>query len=112
MLSDKHVRLTFLHEASTRFWAILNESTAVQAYYSDESSGTSTMSNVTRDRIGAMRVAVPPLAEQLRIVESVDQLLGLCDDLEQQFRAAMTLRENVSDSVVAHAVPTAIEDVA
>lgn len=112
MLSDKHIRLTFLHEASTRFWAILNESTAVQAYYADESSGTSTMSNVTRDRIGAMRVAVPPLAEQLRIVESVDQLLGLCDDLEQQFRAAMTLRGKLSDSVVAHAVPTAIEEVA
>ena len=106
MLSDKHIRLTFLHEASTRFWAILNESTAVQAYYSDESSGTSTMSNVTRDRIGALAVAVPPLAEQLRIVEAVDTLLGLCDDLEQQFVAAGSLREDLAASIAAHSVPS------
>ncbi|MFC4783353.1 restriction endonuclease subunit S [Nocardioides sp. MAHUQ-72] len=106
MLSDKHIRLTFLHEASTRYWAILNESTAVQAYYSDESSGTSTMSNVTRDRIGALAVAVPPLAEQLRIVEAVDTLLGLCDDLEQQLIAAGSLREDLAASIAAHSVPS------
>lgn len=105
MLSDKHIRLSFLHEASTRFWAILNDSTAVQSYYTAESSGTSTMSNVTRDRIGSLVVAVPPLAEQLRIVEGVDQLLGLCDDLEEQFHSARSLRGDLAASVAAHVVP-------
>ncbi|MDH3052541.1 restriction endonuclease subunit S [Gordonia alkanivorans] len=105
MLSDKHIRLSFLHEASTRFWAILNDSSAVQSYYSDESSGTSTMSNVTRDRIGALVVAVPPLAEQLRIAERVDKLLGLCDELGQLFLTAEAARIDLAASVVAHATP-------
>lgn len=102
MLSDKHIRLSFLDEASTRFWALLNDSTAVQAYYSAESSGTSTMSNVTRDRIGRLVVAVPPLAEQQRIVDTVEVLLGICDELEQQFVAAASLRQDLSASVSAH----------
>jgi type I restriction enzyme, S subunit len=112
MLSDKHIRLSFLHEGSTRFWAILNDSTSVQSYYSSESSGTSTMSNVTRDRIGALVVAVPPLAEQLRIAETVDMLLGLCDDLEQQFLAAKTLRGDLAVSIGAHVALTASDEAA
>ncbi|MDG3009601.1 hypothetical protein G4X40_05520 [Rhodococcus sp. D2-41] len=103
MLSDKHIRLSFLAEASTRYWAILNDCTEVQRYYSAKSSGTSTMSNVTRDRIGALAVPVPPLGEQVRIAEAVEALFALCDDLEQQFLAAQDVRRDLGDSVVAHA---------
>ncbi|MCZ9633415.1 restriction endonuclease subunit S [Rhodococcus sp. BH5] len=103
MLSDKHIRLSFLSEASTRYWAILNDSTEVQCYYSAKSSGTSTMSNVTRDRIGALAVPVPPLGEQARIAEAVEALFAICDDLEQQFLAAQDVRRDLGDSVAAHA---------
>ncbi|MGW6695084.1 restriction endonuclease subunit S [Rhodococcus sp. NPDC054953] len=103
MLSDKHIRLSFLSKASTRYWAILNDSTEVQRYYSAESSGTSTMSNVTRDRIGALAVPVPPLDEQIRIAETVDVLFALCDDLEQQLLAAQDARTDLGNSVAAHA---------
>lgn len=99
MLSDKHIRLLFASEVSARFWAILNNSTEIQDYYSAESSGTSTMSNVTRDRIGALAVPVPPLAEQLRIAESVDALLSLCDRLEQQFIEARSRRRALCASI-------------
>ena len=106
MLSDKHIRLSFLHQASTRYWAILNGSTQVRRYYSAESSGTSTMSNVTRDRIGAVVVPVPPLAEQLRIADTVSTLMALCDELEQQFMAAEGARRDLAASIAAHAVPS------
>lgn len=103
MLSDKHIRLTFVDEASTRYWALLNDSTAVQSYYSAESSGTSTMSNVTRERVGSLVLAVPPLAEQQRIADRVELLLGICAELEQQLVAARGLRHDLSASVSAHA---------
>ncbi|MFF1942479.1 restriction endonuclease subunit S [Rhodococcus qingshengii] len=103
MLSDKHIRLSFLSEASTRYWAILNDSTEVQRYYAAESSGTSTMSNVTRDRIGALTVPVPPLDEQVRIAETVDALFALCDELEKQLMVAKTLSRDLGSSVVANA---------
>jgi type I restriction enzyme S subunit len=104
MLSDKHIRLTFLDQASTRYWAVLNNSTGVKSYYAAESSGTSTMSNVTRDRVGSLVVAIPPLAEQKRIAEKVDSLLGHCDALEQQLINASSLRRSLSSSVAAHAI--------
>ena len=108
MLSDKHIRLSFLSQVSSRFWAILNNSTVIQRYYSAESAGTSTMSNVTRDRIGALAVPVPPLAEQLRIAESVDALLSLCDELEQQLLDGLSCSRGLSESAVAHAVAVGI----
>ncbi len=40
------------------------------------------MPKVNQEQLGATLVAVPPLAEQKRIVAKVDQLMALCDDLE------------------------------
>jgi len=48
-----------------------------------EATGT-TRSRISRSRLGALPVPLPPLAEQKRIVAKVDALMALCDELEQQ----------------------------
>ena len=40
--------------------------------------------NISREKIIATIIALPPLPEQLRIVAKVDELMALCDKLEQQ----------------------------
>ncbi|MBK8213279.1 MAG: restriction endonuclease subunit S [Myxococcales bacterium] len=40
------------------------------------------MPKVNQEQLGSTLVAVPPLAEQKRIVAKVDQLMALCDELE------------------------------
>lgn len=53
--------------------------------------------HITKGKLQAMLIAVPPLAEQHRIVAKVDELMGLCDRLE----AARVAREEVRDKLTA-----------
>lgn len=51
--------------------------------------------------VAQMTVALPPLAEQHRIVAKVDQLMALVDQLETQFAASQTTAKNLLEAVVA-----------
>jgi len=54
------------------------------------------MPKINQEALAKILVAVPPLAEQRRIVEKVDELMALCDKLE----AAQTERESRRDRLV------------
>src|SRR5690606_37632350 len=43
----------------------------------------STFSNITKDQLNEFPIPLPPLNEQKRIVAKVDQLMSLCDQLEE-----------------------------
>ena len=45
-------------------------------------------------------VAVPPLAEQHRIVAKVDELMALCDQLEQQTEASLTAHQTLVQTLL------------
>jgi type I restriction enzyme S subunit len=54
-----------------------------RTYLGGASVGT-TMQNLNQSILASMPVGVPPLAEQKRIVAKVDELMALCDRLEEQ----------------------------
>lgn len=83
MLSDKIVRLKLTSFCERRYVNLVNSAPLARAYYSQVAGGTSSsMKNVSREQILNLPLALPPLAEQHRIVAKVDELMALCDRLE------------------------------
>jgi type I restriction enzyme S subunit len=58
----------------------------------------------------AMHIALPPLAEQHRIVAKVDELMALCDQLETSLTSADETRKKLLDTLLADALaPVSLE---
>ncbi|NHC06877.1 restriction endonuclease subunit S [Azonexus fungiphilus] len=55
--------------------------------------------NISREKIIATVVALPPLAEQSRIVARVDELMALCDTLEETGRLAAVQHERLASAL-------------
>ena len=59
--------------------------------------------NLSMTNVGLTPVPLPPLAEQHRIVAKVDELMGLCDELETRITAIATVRRQLLEVTLAKA---------
>lgn len=57
--------------------------------------------HITKGKLEGIRLPLPPLAEQCRIVAKVDQLMVLVDQLETQLTASRAIAEKLMEAVVA-----------
>jgi type I restriction enzyme S subunit len=55
---------------------------------------------LSMNRLKEFLIPIPPLAEQKRIVEKVEHLMGLFDELESKLRSSRGDSEKLMDSVV------------
>jgi len=69
-------------------------------------SGTSVPA-VSQGSLDPIRIGVPPLAEQRRIVAKVDQLMALVDQLETQLAASRATTANLLEALVAELTTSA-----
>lgn len=105
MMSDKIIRFVFAPELDHEYLALVNRSEFSRAYYARVAGGTSSsMKNVSREQIKNLVVALPPLAEQHRIVAKVDELMALCDALKARIADAQTTQLHLADAIVEQAV--------
>jgi type I restriction enzyme S subunit len=75
-------------------------------------TGTAGQKRITRDYFAGKPFPLPPLAEQHRIVAKVDELMALCDQLEQQQTDSLQAHQTLVETVLAALVrPTARADV-
>lgn len=76
---------------------------ASPSFYAEVRSGMTgvAITRVTLSRLGATPFALPPLAEQHRIVAKVDELMALCDRLEAEQADAEAAHAHLVDALLA-----------
>ena len=101
MLSDKIVRLALSDAVQSDYFLLAFNASPVRAYFAKVATGTSdSMRNITRSHIKAAPIVFPPLAEQKRIVAKFDELMALCDRLEEQVGEGEQLNAALMASLV------------
>jgi len=82
------------------FAKLLLECPDFMTYAITSATGT-TIKNLGLKAIGVWPIALPPLAEQSRIVTRVNELHSICADLRQRLTAGHAAQSNVADALVA-----------
>ena len=104
MLSDKLIRLNVSSQINKFFLNMVNNSNSSRQHYLANASGTSSsMKNVSREVVLNLPVAVPPLAEQSRIVARVTELRALCQQLREKLTQARTTQTQLAQAWVEQA---------
>lgn len=62
---------------------------------------TTTINQITQSKLKSIILPVPPLEEQIRIVEKVDELMGLCDALETQAEDSLKAHQTLVETCLA-----------
>jgi len=81
------------------FMSLQLRAPAARRYYDQHGKGTA-QKGIYLGKLGEMPVAVPPLAEQHRIVAKVDELMALCDRLEAEQADAASAHTRLIETLV------------
>lgn len=75
-----------------------------RAYFADSSKQTTNLASINKTQLRSCTVPIPPLEEQQRIIEKIDELLALCDQLKAHLGEAGETRVHLAEAVVEQAV--------
>ncbi|WP_421191817.1 restriction endonuclease subunit S [Aeromonas enteropelogenes] len=67
----------------------------------DSSSQTTNIANISLEKLNPLVIAIPPLPEQHRIVSKVDELMALCDQLEQRSEDQLAAHQTLVETLLA-----------
>jgi type I restriction enzyme S subunit len=81
---------------------LLNLIASLKPYFISQGAGAA-QPNISREKIVATPFPLPPLPEQHRIVAKIDQLMALCDALDQKIDAATSKQTELLDALMAPA---------
>lgn len=101
MISDKLIRFRLVDGPCARYIALaLNAGHSYECVEAAKSGMAVMQMNISQDKLRAVPIPLPPLAEQKRIVARVDELMVLCDQLETSLTTADDTRRRLLDALL------------
>jgi type I restriction enzyme S subunit len=109
VVADSHVTVLRAPGMNPQFLWSWTASPAVQSMIANLTSGTTNQQELNLSSIKSLLVPVPPLPEQNRIVAKVEELMMICDQLEDELTVRRDVAEKFSRSVVSVSGSTEFE---
>jgi len=103
------IRVVPSQHMDSRYLKLVLESPIYWVQLSDSTTGTG-QPNVNATSLKGFVLPLPPLAEQKRIVEKVDELMGLCDRLSSAKQTRDNLRQKLRESAIASLMDTKTDE--
>lgn len=86
--------------ADSGFITCLLRSPKIRQELIESASQTTNIANISLAKLKPLILALPPLKEQHRIVAKVDELMALCDQLEQQTEASIAAHQTLVETLL------------
>ena len=101
LFPDLMMRVRVTPLVDLRFVHLAAISPPARAYFSENASGAQeTMPKINQTILVSLPISLPPLAEQHRIVAKVDELMALCDRLEESLATGDNARRRLLETVL------------
>ncbi len=105
ILSDKSIRYILHNSIYKNYIHLYNSSSFGELYYQNLGTKKSTtMNNITREQFNYLTIPLPPLSEQTRIVQKLDELMQTCDELESSIKESQSQKEKLLQQVLREAL--------
>jgi type I restriction enzyme S subunit len=104
---DLMIRIRFSNSLDLRYIHTTMISPPLRSYFSTQATGaSSTMPKISQGILLNTPVPLPPLPEQHRIVAKVEELMALCDRLEEHLTTTQTESRRLLEAVLAEVLAT------
>ncbi|MCK4669807.1 MAG: restriction endonuclease subunit S [Nanoarchaeota archaeon] len=100
---DLMIKVQPIFVESSYLVAVLSEKSVRESFMKKASGTSGTMPKINQSIVSNTLIPIPPLKEQIRIVEKIDQLMQLCDQLESQVKSNQKDSEALMNSVLREA---------
>ena len=102
MISDKIIRFHLIEVGNSERYISLCLNAGVTASFLEESKSgmADSQMNISQNNLKEAPIAICPIAEQHRIVAKVDELMALCDQLEQQSEASLAAHQTLVQTLL------------
>ncbi|PEH73981.1 restriction endonuclease subunit S [Edwardsiella tarda] len=108
---DHFIRMRFLVEVfDTRYLSLLGSSNIVRSTIADLFISTAGQKTVNQGHISSILLPLPSIAEQQRVVAKVDELMALCDQLEQRSESQLAAHQTLVETLLATLTDSADSD--